>query len=254
MPHKLHVVHGSHPCAAVERAFELKGIPYKRVEIIPPLHAALQRARYGARTVPGLQLESGERISGSRAIMRRLEELEPEPPLFPADPAERAAVEAAEAWGDEVWQPIARRLLWPSFARRPQAMASYQEGASLPALPVPVVVALAPVVTRIERALNTARDDAVQADLRALPGHLDHVDALLAEGVLGHDPPNAADLQIASTSRLLLTIGDVVPFFDGRPARDHALRVFPDWPGSLPPGVLPAPWLAEARAAAASAS
>jgi glutathione S-transferase len=250
MPHKLHVVHGSHPCAAVERALQLKGIPYRRVEIPPPLHVPIQRARYGARTVPGLQLDGGERITGSRAIMRRLEELQPEPPLFPADPAARAAVEAAEAWGDEVWQPLARRILWPAFARRPSAMASYQEGSTLPALPEPVIVALAPVVTRIERALNDAGDDAVQADLRALPGHLDHVDALLADGVVGGEPPNAADLQIAATSRLLLTIGDVVPFFDGRPAREHALRVFPDFPGAVPPGVLPAPWLAAARAAA----
>ena len=46
-----------------------------------------------------------------------------------------------------------------------------------------------------------------------------------------------ADLQIAATSRLLLTIGDVEPLFAGRPARDHALLVFPDAPGRVPAGV-----------------
>jgi hypothetical protein len=66
--------------------------------------------------------------------------------------------------------------------------------------------------------------------------------------VLGGGSPNAADLQIASTSRLLLTIGDVVPLFDGHPAREHALAVFPAAGGSVPPGVLPPAWVRSAAA------
>ena len=141
MPTTLYVVHGSHPCAAVERAFALKGIPYRRVELPPPAHAAVQRVRFGARTVPALRLEDGRKVVGSRAIMRVADELAPEPALLPADPAARAAVEAAEAWGDDVWQPVARRLLWPAFRRSPRAMASFQEGSSLPAFPTPVLLA-----------------------------------------------------------------------------------------------------------------
>jgi glutathione S-transferase len=251
VPHKLYVVHGSHPCAAVERAFVLKGVPYRRVELPPPAHALMQRARFGRRTVPALELADGERVIGSRAIMRRLEGLAPEPPLFPSDPGERRRVEIAEEWGDEVWQPVARRLLWTAFGRWPRAMASYQQGSRLPGLPGPVLLALAPVVTRVERALNQAGDDAVRDDLAALPGHLARIDAWIADGVLGGAAPNAADLQIATTSRLLLTIGDVVPLFDGRPAREHALRLFPDAYGSTPPGVFPPDWMAAARAAAA---
>ena len=93
MATKLYVVHGSHPCATVQRALEMKGLPYRVVELPPPMHAALQRVRFGGRTVPAT-LESGEKLSGSRAIMRRLEELAPEPSLLPADPDERAAVGA----------------------------------------------------------------------------------------------------------------------------------------------------------------
>ncbi|HSD82072.1 MAG TPA: glutathione S-transferase family protein [Solirubrobacteraceae bacterium] len=248
MPHKLYVVHGSHPCAAVERAFVLKGVPYRRVELPPPAHALVQRARFGRRTVPALELEGGERVVGSRAILRRLEEVAPEPPLFPADPEWRRRVEDAERWGDEVWQPVARRLLWPAFQRCPRAMASYQQGSRLPALPEPLLLALAPVATRVERALNDASDEAVRADLRALPAHLDRIDSWIADGVLGGERPNAADLQIATTSRLLLTIGDVAPAFDGRPARDHALALFPDLHGAVPAGAFPAGWLAAPRA------
>jgi glutathione S-transferase len=244
MPAKLYVVHGSHPCAVVERAMDMKAVPYEVVELLPPMHAALQRLRFGARTVPGLRLESGEKISGSRAIVRRLEELAPEPSLFPADPEARAEVERAEAWADEVWQPMARRLVWRTFARAPQAMAGYQEGSRLPRLPAPAVRALAPFVGVVERRLNAASVDAVRADLRALPGHLDRIDGWLGSGVIGGPAVNAADLQIASSSRLMMTLGDVRPLFAGRAAGDHALGLFPDWAGSTPAGVFPADWLA----------
>jgi glutathione S-transferase len=245
MPAKLYVVHGSHPCATVQRALDMKAVPYKVVELLPPMHAALQRLRFGSRTVPGLTLESGEKISGSRAIIRRLEELAPEPSLFPADPDARVAVDRAEEWGDEVWQPMARRLLWRTFTIHPQAMKSYQAGSRF-SLPAPAVRVLAPTVNAVERKLNAADEGAVRADLRALPGHLDRIDAWIADGVLGGETVNAADLQIATTSRLMLTIGDVHPFFAGRPAEGHAMELFGEWAGSTPPGVFPAEWLATA--------
>jgi glutathione S-transferase len=240
---KLYVVHGSHPCAAVERALEMKGLPFEVVELPLTLHAAIQRVRFGVRTVPAVRWATGEKLSGSRAIIRRLEELAPQPALFPADDAAREDVKRAEEWGDEVWQPIARRLLWQTFARVPRAMSSYQDGSRLPRFPMPLVLALAPVVTRVERKLHGAAEPNVRADLRALPGHLDRIDGWLHDGVLGTDVPNAADLQIASSSRLMLTIGDLRPFFAGRPAREHAVRVFPDWAGSTPEGAFPAEWL-----------
>jgi glutathione S-transferase len=245
MPAKLYVVHGSHPCATVQRALDMKSVPYEVVELLPPMHAALQRVRFGSRTVPGLKLESGEKLSGSRAIIRRLEELAPEPALFPADPDARVAVGRAEEWGDEVWQPMARRLLWRTFTMCPQAMKSYQAGSRFP-LPAPAVRALAPTVNAVERRLNAADEGAVRADLRALPGHLDRIDGWIAEGVLGGESVNAADLQIATTSRLMLTIGDVRRFFAGRPAETHAMGLFGEWAGSTPPGVFPAEWLSAA--------
>jgi glutathione S-transferase len=240
VPHRLFVVHGSHPCAAVERAFALKGVPYRRVELPPPAHAAIQRAQFGARTVPGLRLADGEKVIGSRAIMRRLEQLAADPPLFPVDPGARARVEAAETWGDETYQPIARRLLWSAFSRAPRAMASYQQGQRLPKLPLPAILALAPLVTAVERRLNrVGDDDALRADIAALPGHVEHIDALLAGGVIGGDrTPNAADLQIATTSRLLMTIEDLAPVYAGRPASAHALALFPPAPGHVPAGAL----------------
>jgi glutathione S-transferase len=242
MPAKLYVVYGSHPCATVQRALDMKAVPYEVVELLPPMHAALQRLRFGTRTVPGLTLESGEKLCGSRAILRRLEELAPEPSLFPAEPPARTEVDRAEEWGDEVWQPMARRLVWRTLTMHPQAMKSYQEGSRFP-LPAVAVRALAPAVNAVERRLNGAEEGAVRADLLALPGHLDRIDGWLADGVIGGETVNAADLQIAPTSRLMLTLGDVRPFFAGRRAEAHAMGLFAEWAGSTPAGVFPREWL-----------
>src|SRR4051794_41744346 len=109
----LYVVPASHPCAAVELALKRKGLAYRRVDLPPVLHALHQRFAFGRRTVPGLRLDTGEKGVGSRAIMRVLDGLEPQPPLPPPDPAQRARAAAAGASGAVVLQPLARRLAYP---------------------------------------------------------------------------------------------------------------------------------------------
>ncbi len=244
--HKLYVVHSSHPCATVKKALELKGIPYRTVEWLIPLHPLMQRLRFGRRTVPGLKLDGGDKISGSRAILRRLDELVADPPLLPpeADAGARAQVLAAERWGDEVLQGAVRRIVWAALKRRPGAIPSFQQDSQLPRLPRPVVKLVAPGVIAIERAMNRAADDAVEADLRALPARLDQIDAWIGDGVLGSaTQPNAADLQIGASLRLLATIADVRPLLDGRPGGALALALFADFAGDVPAGALPADWL-----------
>jgi glutathione S-transferase len=235
MPTRLYVVHGSHPCATVERALELKGVPFRKVELPPPSHALLMRPLFGERTVPGIRFEDGTKVQGSREILRELERRVPDPPLRPG-----AEAEEAERWGDEVFQPIARRLLWTAFHRHPRSMHAYQEGGRGPKLPMPAILAAAPLITRIELRMTKATPEAVRADLEALPGHLDRIDGWIADGVLGGEHPNAADLQIAPTIRLLHTIGDVRPLIAGRPAEGLASRWFDALPGSTPPGLLAA--------------
>ena len=234
---KLFVVHGSHPCATVQRALELKGIEHDVVELPPPLHAPVQRVLFGARTVPAVRFDDGEKLSGSRAILARLDELAPEPALLPSDPEARAAVLRAEEWGDEVLQPIARRLLWPAIKRNPGALASYSEHSKLP-LPAPMIRLSAPMISRVEMKLNAASPEAERADLAALPEHLDRIDGWIAEGLIGGETPNAADLQIASTLRLMLTLEDLRAQIEPRPAAELALRLFPQADGHMPAGSL----------------
>jgi glutathione S-transferase len=247
-PAQLFIVHGSHPCVCAARALELKGLTYRTVELPPPLHAPIQRLVFGRRTVPGLRLPDGERISGSRAILRRLEELRPEPPLYPSDPGARARADEAEQWGDDVLQPLVRRVLWWALTHTPSALPSYSNGSALP-LPRRALLAFAPALSRAQRGLNKVSDDAVRQDLRRLPGHLDRVDAWIADGVLGGPDPGAADLQVASSLGLLATVEDLGGLFASRPARALAQRLFPSWPGRVPPGALPEAWLPAGAAA-----
>ena len=241
--HKLYVVHSSHPSEAVKRALELKGIAYRTVEMLIPTQALIVRTRFPGRSVPALRLDGGEKVQGSIAIMRRLDELVPDPPLLPADEATRASVLGAELWGADVLQPLARRVVWAALKRRPDAIPSYQEASRLPRLPRPVVRLVAPAVIRLEISMHGARDEAVRADLQALPALLDTVDAWIDDGLIGGPAANAADLQIGSSLRFLLTVGDLRPLLAGRAAERLALRHFPDYPGDVPAGAYPSGWL-----------
>jgi glutathione S-transferase len=244
---KLYVLPGSHPCAAVEVAMRRKGIPFQQINLLPLVPVAVGPLLYGGNTVPGMRID-GERLVGSRTIMRRLDLLAPEPPLLPADPAERERVLEAERWGDDVFQSVPRRILDAGFLRNSAAMESYAGEAKLP-LPRAMLRPALPLTAKLMARRNHAQEGPVRADLAALRDHLETVDAWIAEGLLGGDEPNAADLQIGSTIRLLETIADVRPLIDGHPAA-ALTRYFPPMVGEIPAGTLPAEWL-PVRAAAA---
>jgi glutathione S-transferase len=183
--------------------------------------------------------------------MRRLDELEPAPPLLPAvGTPEYARVLEAERWGDEILQSVPRRVLDAAFLRRPKTMLSYVGDAKLP-LPLAVLRPAAGATARLMAIRNRARDDAVRADLAALPAQLERIDGWIADGLLGGEQPNAADLQIGSSIRLLGTIADVRPLIDAHSAAALE-RYFPALVGEIPPGVLPAEWLAQATRARAA--
>jgi glutathione S-transferase len=243
----LYVIPGSHPAMVARRMLELKGIPYKRVDLMPVIsRGALRALRFPSNTVPSLKI-GDMKLTGSREIARELDRIRPEPALYPPDPDQRAAVEDAERWGDEDLQAPVRRILWNALKRDRSPLRSYAEGAKL-GVPIGLAVkTAAPIVAAASR-MNRADDEAVRADLAALPGQLQRVDDWIAEGVVGGDPPNAADLQIAASLLLAMTLDDLQPALEERPAGKMALRAIPDFPGHAPP-VLPPAWLEPLRAA-----
>ena len=237
---KLHVIAGSHPCACVEAALRIKDLDYRRVELPTLVHRPLQRLRYGQPTVPGLVLD-GEKVIGSVAIIRRLEELVSEPSLYPGDRTARRRIELAEDWGERVLQDAVRRIELALFRRRPSALVSYAEASTLPA-PGWLVRAGAPLGVRRYARLVGASDEAARADVLALTGYLDHVDELIAEGTIGGERPNAADLQIGASVRQLGAIADLDALRAGRSAVALA-RHFPPMVGQIPAGTAPSDWL-----------
>ena len=68
---------------------------------------------------------------------------------------------------------------------------------------------------------------------------LDRIDELIARGVIGGTERNAADYQIATSLSLLLTMDDLRPMIDGRPAGRLAREVVTHQPGHLSARCLP---------------
>jgi glutathione S-transferase len=241
---KLYVIPGSHPSRSAMLMLERKGIPYKRVDLIPVLSKGILRAqRFPGVTVPALKL-NGSRIQGSREIARELDRVQPDPALFPADPEHRAKVEEAEAWGDE-FQQKPRRLSWWALKRNREPLASYSERARL-GIPVGLAVKAGGPIVALSARFNGSTDENVSADLASLRADLDRIDAWIADGVVGGPEPNAADYQLAPSIRLLMTFDDLRPFIEARPCGEFAKRIDPDFPGRMPPA-FPAEWLTSLR-------
>jgi glutathione S-transferase len=219
---------------------ELKRIDHEVVDLLPGMHPVLLRAAgFRGGTVPALRAD-GERVQGSVRISSYLERLAPEPPLFPADPEPRRAVEEAEAWGEAELQPIPRRVFrWGTVRDRELRVWI----AELSGIPGPGVAATLNVpLARYFARLSEASDEAVRADLSALPAMLDRVDGWIADGTLGGARVNAADCQIASTVRVLLAYEDLRPMLADRPAAELATRLFPSYPEPIPLRLPPA-WI-----------
>lgn len=246
----LYVIPGSHPAMAVRKMLESKGIEYKRVDLMPVISRGVLRVmRFPGVTIPSLRID-GRKLTGSRQISRALDEVRPNPPLFPADAQARAKVEEAERWGEEVLSDGIRRILWNAVKRDHKPLESYLEGARI-GLPHGLAVRTAGPFIAAEQRIHGVTDPRVKDDVAAVPGWLDEIDAWIADGTLGSDPPNAADYQIAAALALAMTLGDLRPAIESRPAGQLALRLMPDYPGNVPP-LLPAEWLAPLREPAAA--
>jgi glutathione S-transferase len=226
-------VAASHPTLAAELMLRHKGIDHRRVDLPTVTHRTLLRAMgYPRKTVPAVRLQ-GAKVQGTTEIALALDALVPSPALFPRDPDRRREVEEANAWGDEVLQPVPRRMTLNALKHDRSAVKSYLEDAKL-GVPVRLVAPVAPLIAGASRRVNKATDEAVERDLAALPALIDHVDTLIERGVIGGEERNVADFQIATSISLLLTMDDVRPQIEGRPAERHARDVVPHQVGHLP--------------------
>jgi len=251
---KLYVIPGSHACRAAMLMLDHKGARYRVVELPSGPHGMIVRVLGfpGTRepirsvdgrthrmlamldragTVPALRY-GRRRVQRNRDIARFLERELPEPPMFPADADRRAAVEAAEAWGDQELQMAARRILIASAARGLDAVRERGGAGRLGPLlarnePMRIFVSHGAGVSFRANRGNESRL------LDAIPPLLDEVDALIADGVLNGAEPNAADFTIAPSLALLSYRDDLARMIAERPCGAFLDRFLPEpEPGS----------------------
>jgi hypothetical protein len=247
----LYVLPASHPAMTARLMLEQKGIAYKRTDLLPVVSKGVLRAAgFPGMTVPALKID-GRKIQGSRQIARELDRLQPEPPLFPADPEKRAAVEEAERFGEEQLQPPMRQILWWAIKQDKAPLRSYSEGAKL-GVPIGLAMKTAAPIVALSARFNEADEDHVRRSLAELPAMLQKIDDWIAAGVLNGEQLNAADFQIATSLGLAMTLDDLRPAIENRPAGALAKRIVPDYPGHTPP-ILPAAWLEPLRGQPAAA-
>jgi glutathione S-transferase len=236
---KLVGVPGSHPCVSAELMLRYKGIEFSRMDLPNMSHKAiLPLLRYRGSTVPVMTLE-GRRISGTMKIARALEHFVPRPTLFPEP--DRATIEGAEAWADSVLQDGVRQISRYSVGQDPEAMASFLT-APVMKIPASTMRAILPAIRPVVLLQMRTSEETARTCLAALPAQLDRVDALLAEGVIGGEQPNAADFQVAPAVRLMLCFDQLKPYIEDRPAGRHARAYVPEYPGRFRE-VFPAQWL-----------
>jgi glutathione S-transferase len=230
---------------------EHKGIPYKRVELPTGLHPFILPLRGFGRnpgsfrqvgddrthhmlgiidrlgTVPSLLMD-GQRIKTNREIARFLDRVQPEPPLYPADPVECSAVVEAERWGDEVFQMTARRIALTAVWRGGDALVNRGDDGRLG--PLLVRSQLMRIVgTRFIALFVFGASARAETQLLAeLPGMLDRIDGWIESGVLNGERLYAADFMIAPSLALMTYRRDLRDEIAGRPAIQLVDRLLPE--------------------------
>ena len=245
---RLYVIPGSHACRSAMLMLEHKRVSYRRMDLITLTHplvgllgfdAGGQTRAVGSRRTPGIRLgdrlgtvpalaAGRERISTNHGIARFLDAHHPDPLLLPADPAQRAAVEEAERWANETLQMEARRLVLSATVRDPEGMCRAGGDCRLGYLLYRSERVRRAIIPRIGRQVFAVRPGADGELLAALPALLDRVDAWVAQGVLGGEQPNVADLMVAPSLALILYRPDVLSLFAGRPALALVDRLLPE--------------------------
>lgn len=114
----------SHYSEKVRWALAWKGVEHTRRSPMPGTHIpiALWLTRGAHYTFPVMSID-GRVVGDSTAIIAELEQRYPEPPLYPADIAQRRRALELEEYFDEELGPQIRQLVWYEFGQDPEHFA-----------------------------------------------------------------------------------------------------------------------------------
>lgn len=215
---------GMHPFLARMRGFPGNPTPIRSIE--GRTHGGLAMMdRMG--TVPALSYEQ-RRIQTNREIIAFLETLRPDPPLYPAEPGARAAVNEAFDWGDQSLQMAARRTVMAAAGTSLNGL--YERGGRGRLGPLLARNNLGRLLLNAfaSRATFHAGHGRSEELRRELGPELDRVDAMIAEGTLNGSELNAADLMIAPSLALLDYRLDLRAELRSRPSYALLERLLPE--------------------------
>ena len=226
-------------------ALDYKGIPHRRRAPMPGVGHMSQALRLTRRvTFPVLELDGGA-IGDSTKIIEALERHQPDPPLYPEDPAERRRALELEDFFDEELGPHIRRLAFQHVLDdREQVVNMLARGN---ARVVRAIDPGYPVLRRVFRARYGVSDSGAERGLEKTRAALDRMVA--ERGDRNHlvgDRFTVADLTAASLlapvlmpPELQYTIERVPPSFEGiraelvaHPAAEWAYEMYRRYRGS----------------------
>jgi glutathione S-transferase len=190
----------SHYNEKVRWALAYKGIEHVRRVVPPPLHsvAAFALTRGREATTPVMRID-GRVVGDSTAIIAELERRFPEPPLYPADEAERRRALDLEEFFDEELGPDIRLLGYHEITRAPGAMERVMSGGGLGPAPGGPRLAAAAARRLLNWRFGVASEEAAQLARQKVLAALDRLEAELGDGeYLVGDRFTVADLTAAS--------------------------------------------------------
>ncbi len=192
----------SHYSEKARWALAYKGVEHVRRSPMPGAHmaVALWLSRGSSKTFPILQLD-GRTIADSTEIVAALERLQPEPPLYPADPDQRRRALDLEDYFDEELGPPIRLLVWHEMIGEPEMLGDLASRSA----PGPLARAkgMAGAYVRVFTSLRFGANDdgAADAAREKVTAAMDRLDAELASSggdYLVGDSFTVADLTAAS--------------------------------------------------------
>lgn len=192
----------SHYCEKVRLILDYKGLPYRKIEVVPGIGQLDVYRLSGQRQVPVLK-DGNEVIADSTAIAEYLDRKYPDRPIIPSDPRQKGLCLMIEQWADESIGLNARKCLIGALSNNPSLRQAF-----LPATTPEVVKTFLGVVPNqlfgflelgaglTPNALKTATE-AMKRDLTAL------CFILMEQPYLVTDHPTLADFAVAGLSMYL---------------------------------------------------
>jgi glutathione S-transferase len=203
-------------------ALDYKGIVHERRSVFPGMQPARARIlRGGTSTLPVIDID-GTRIGDSTRIIEELERRWPDPPLYPADPAERQRALEIEDFFDEHCAHELRRVMFDPFLREPELMAEAtgadsRRGAAVTKFLSPVIF---PVMDRAVRHKYAISPKTAAEARETVVAAMDRIERERGpSGYLVGDKFSVADLTAAAILSPLVRPPEF-PYHQVDPARD----------------------------------